>query len=292
MDINEMAMVAPVAVIIPCYRCAATIERAVRSVVAQSCLPSELWLVDDASDDQGKTLQALRQLEMRFRHSLSIHVLTLPVNSGPGSARNAAWEKTAQDYIAFLDADDSWHPDKIKIQYAWMIAHSTVVLSAHRALECSVDEIRAPAIQQHPCEQTAVSFGSLLLKNCFLTRTVMLRRDIPFRFLEGKRFSEDYLLWLQIVGAREQAVILERVLGYSFKPAFGSTGLTGRLWSMEQGELENYRCLQQQALIAWPTCYLLSLFSLLKYWRRLILVGWQRCCRQSFPRSTGVDDGR
>ncbi len=267
--------VAPVAVIIPCYRCADSIERAVHSVLAQSRLPAELWLVDDASDDQGETLASLRQLQQRFRHRLPVHVLSLPANSGPGSARNAAWEVTRQDYIAFLDADDSWHPDKIRVQYEWMAAHDDTLLSAHRSLECQQTanvEVDADAECRH---QTEVSFASLLLKNRLLTRTVMLRRDLPFRFLAGQRFSEDYLLWLQIVGSGGKAVLLDCVLAYSFKPAYGDAGLSGRLWEMERGELGNYRRIQRQGLISGPVRYLLSLFSLLKYLRRLMRVGWR-----------------
>ena len=53
----------PVSVVIPCYSCAGTIGRAVESVVAQTALPAEVWLVEDGSPDDGRTLATLHQLQ-------------------------------------------------------------------------------------------------------------------------------------------------------------------------------------------------------------------------------------
>lgn len=56
----------PVSVVIPCYCCEGTIERAVGSVMKQTALPVEIFLVDDASPDHGRTLNKLRQLQELF----------------------------------------------------------------------------------------------------------------------------------------------------------------------------------------------------------------------------------
>ncbi len=254
----------PVAVVIPCYRCASTLDRAVRSVLAQSCLPREVWLVDDASDDDGRTGRAIAELVERFADRLAIHSLSLPENRGPGSARNLAWEATEQDFVAFLDADDAWHPKKLALQYAWMAGHRDVVLSGHRSIRCDVlEDITGPVPER--LESFDVGLHGLIFRNLFQTRTVMVRRDVPHRFPEGRRYSEDYLLWLRLVGDGGGAVFLDAVLACSFKADFGDHGLTAGLWAMEKGELENYRILLEEGRLgrlAWGAA---TLFSILKF---------------------------
>ena len=86
---NQQRTTAPVSVVIPCYRCAATIKRAVQSVLAQTVLPAEIILVDDFSDDAGQTLGALHEMQ-RLDARLPIRLISLRQNGGPGTARNAA----------------------------------------------------------------------------------------------------------------------------------------------------------------------------------------------------------
>src|SRR5690606_11478324 len=105
-----------------------TVVRAVASVDAQTLLPAEVILVDDSSGDG--TLNVLYSLQEKYTPGW-IKVLALPENVGAGEARNAGWEMATQDYIAFLDADDSWHPQKIEIQYEWMRSHIDVSFTGH-----------------------------------------------------------------------------------------------------------------------------------------------------------------
>jgi len=103
-------MQAPVSVIIPCYRCADTIGRAVESMIWQTLPPKEILLVEDYSQDEGKTLASLYDLQRKFQDKITIKVIPLLKNGGPGGARNTGWDEAQQPYLAFLDADDSWHP--------------------------------------------------------------------------------------------------------------------------------------------------------------------------------------
>ncbi|MDP3332698.1 MAG: glycosyltransferase family 2 protein, partial [Methylococcaceae bacterium] len=163
---------APVSVIIPCYRCADTIQRAVDSVVAQTLPVKEIFLVDDFSNDEMKTLNALNHLQHEYPAS-NIKILCLENNSGPGSARNAGWDASTQPYLAFLDADDSWHPKKIEIQYQWMAAHSNVVLSGHSSVSLTM----GASMQDLPEKLVShrVTRNDLLISNRFPTRSVMLK---------------------------------------------------------------------------------------------------------------------
>jgi len=261
-------MRAPVSVIIPCYRNASTIVRAVGSVVSQTLRPEEILLVDDCSNDGGATLNALHRLTEAFPQA-NIRIIAMEKNTGPGGARNAAWVEAAQPYIAFLDADDAWHPRKLEIQYQWMAAHPEVSLTGHRTLHLAPGET-FPEISTDSVSQTVGSMG-LLLSNRFPTRTVMLKRDISCRFDSEKRRAEDYLLWLRIVLGGWLASTIEQPLACSFKEDFGSGGLSADLWKMECGELDAYHRIWQEGLLTFPLYLFLVPYSLLKFTRRLLL---------------------
>jgi len=97
----------PISVIIPCFRSTDTIERAVLSVVNQTVLPSQIILIDDASNDG--SIEKLFALQKEYPLA-NISVEVMPVNGGPGLARNRGWELATEPWLAFLDADDAWHP--------------------------------------------------------------------------------------------------------------------------------------------------------------------------------------
>ena len=110
-----------------------------------------------------------------------------------------------------------------------------------------------------------------LVCNRFHTRSVMVKRDIPFRFEAGKRYSEDYLLWLEILLNGFNGVHLELPLAYTFKPQYGAMGLSANLWAMEKGELDTYFRLYRKALITFLPLAGLICLSLLKFVKRLLL---------------------
>jgi glycosyltransferase involved in cell wall biosynthesis len=261
---------APVSVIIPCYRCVDTIQRAVDSVIGQTLLPEEILLVEDCSNDEGGTLAALQRVQQLYPQE-NIRVIPLQKNCGPGGARNAGWELAQQPYLAFLDADDSWHPKKLELQYAWMVAHPEVVMTGHHTV-CLPLGAPMPAIEAR-LEAHPVNGRALLVSNRFPTRTVMLRRTISNRFDPVKRYAEDYLVWLRIVLSGGSAWLIELPLAYSYKADFGATGLTANLWKMEKGEIDTYHRIHREGLISSPMYFFLVLFSLLKFLRRLVLSG-------------------
>jgi glycosyltransferase involved in cell wall biosynthesis len=262
---------APVSAVIPCYRCAGTIGRAVGSVAAQTRLPAEVILVDDGSGDG--TLEWLRALAASYAPGW-IRVVALPENRGAADARNAGWAAATQPYLAFLDADDAWHPRKIEIQHGYMKEHPEVALCAHRH-----EVLAAPEVPDRPVGEVSaqsVSKTSLLLSNNFFAPTmIMLRRELPQRFLSGRRHVDDHLLWLQIVCAGHPFVRLSPKLAYTYKRPFGESGLSAQLWAMEQSELANYWILRREGAIGFAAAVALSGYSLAKFGRRVMVVGWR-----------------
>ncbi len=259
----------PVSVIIPCYRCADTIKRALDSVIAQTLPPEEIILIDDFSNDDGVTLTALDQLGQGHQKT-SIKIVRLDKNSGPGSARNVGWKEASQPYLAFLDADDSWHPKKLEIQYQWMAAHPDILLSGHQSIKIS-ENVALPELPESLVVRRVNKY-SLLFSNRFPTRSVMMKRDVPYRFLPEKRYAEDYLLWLTIVFNGQPSWFLNSSMAYSFKEDFGDGGLTGNIFKAELGELDTYYRILRMNLISNSMFVIASFFSLLKYFIRLCSV--------------------
>lgn len=257
---------ASVSVIIPCYNCKSTIERAVKSVFDQTIRPKEVILINDASSDD--TLECLLKLRDTYGPSW-LKVISLEANGGPSVARNTGWEAASELYIAFLDADDSWHPQKIEIQYNWLINHPEIDMTTHLCnwVKGDTPDYNLPT----NWKAKGISRNKLLLRNCISTRAVMLKRDIPFRFDPEKRYSEDYLLWLTILLKGYSIWNLELPLAYLYKAPYGQGGLSRNLNEMEIGELENYMFLQKQGMLGEWEVRVLRIWSQLKYLKRLFL---------------------
>lgn len=258
---------AEVSVIIPCYNCLNTVERAVLSVVGQTLPPKEIILVDDKSSDGG--LAKLQELERRYAQ---VRVVALERNSGAATARNRGWAVATQPYVALLDADDSWHERKLELQYAWMKAHPEVALSATPFTPAQTGQ-RAHA----PTAPSArrVPKWELLLSNRFTTSTVMLKTSVPFRFMPAKRYSEDYLLWLQLAFAGAETWLLNAPLTLRYKASYGEGGLSAQMWNMQKGQLHTYRQLQRDRAIHPFSLCLLLVYSFAKYLRRLAVVSFR-----------------
>lgn len=264
---------APVSVVVPCYRCAGTIRRALLSVYEQTWRPSEVILVEDNSGDD--TLKCLHELQTVYPDGW-VQVLSLPKNSGPSMARNIGWDKARQPYIAFLDADDAWHPKKIRLQLEWMLANPKVALTGHNFGIASGKNVTPslPAIE--PLVYERVSAARLLISNCFATPTVILQRNLPHRFAADKRYLEDQLLFAQICLDGYPCYRSEAALTFLFKAQYGEAGLSADLWRMEKGELDFYARLASLGKIPRMSLLFFIPFSLVKYTRRLLKVALRR----------------
>ncbi len=264
---------APVSVVIPCYRCLDTIGRALASVDRQIWRPAEVLLIDDGSADG--TLELLHELKTAYP-AFWIQVLALPENSGPSVARNLGWDTASQPYVAFLDADDAWHPEKIRLQLGWMLEHPEVALTGHAV------QVVDPLLQQG-CSSVSLNVefqrvSSLvqLLSSQFHPPATVLKRELPYRFVADKRPSEDYLLFTEICLDGYACYRSTIPLTFLFKEHYGVSGLTGNLWLAEKGELDFYVRLARARRIPRASLLFFFPFSFAKHIRRLLRVSLRR----------------
>lgn len=257
---------APVSVVVPCFRCARTIEQALRSVADQKLRPAEVLLVDDGSGDD--TLAQLLKLARRYPPGW-VKVLALPQNRGPSAARNWGWAHAAQPWIAFLDADDSWHPHKLRLQMQALKDDPRIALIAHD-MNVQPRQARAPALR-YPVQCRISPPRLSLWRSSFPTASVIVRRDLPFRFDESRRRGEDFLLWAQILLSGYRCARLNQVLASWHKPPFGAGGLSGDVQAMYRAAVDVRRALHKQGLLSTRQLYAAQAMGFLRHLRRRVL---------------------
>lgn len=184
-----------VSVVMPAYDAAATIVASMRSVLGQTYRDVELLVVDDCSRDD--TWALIRQEAASDVRVVSIRQ---PTNGGVASARNAGIEAASGQYVAFLDSDDSWHPMKLEIQLAAMLAQGAKV--GYAAYERVDGEGNVLSIVRPPAR---VDYADMLKGNSIGNLTGLYERGLgDFRF--RRMGHEDYAFWLDVVRAAGDAV--------------------------------------------------------------------------------------
>ncbi len=171
-------------VVVPAHDAAATVAAAVRSALGQTRQPDEIVVVDDGSSDD--TAAVVRGVGGPVR-------LIEQAQGGPSAARNAGVAASSGEWLAFLDADDEWHPEKLEQQLR--VATGDVALVATDWAREPVDVAVPPNVPT-----TELTTSEILLLNRFQTSSVLLRRDA---FVAAGGFDsaldgvEDWDMWLR-----------------------------------------------------------------------------------------------
>lgn len=186
---------ADVSVIVPAWRAAATIARAMASVAAQTVAPREVIVADDGSDDG--TAEAAERASADLTRTRFV-LLRLP-HQGAGAARNAALKAARGRFVAFLDADDEWLPAKIERSLAQ--AADGVVLVSHDYVMVAHGRETFGACARHFLAARDPALA-LFERNFVATSTVMARREailVAGGFDPGLLSAQDYDLWLALL---------------------------------------------------------------------------------------------
>ena len=191
-----------ISVIIPAYNAEKWLVRAVASCLAQTQPPLEVILVDDASTD--KTLAVASALAAAHPE---VRVLSQAANSGPAAARNRGVAKSHGELVAFLDADDEWHPTKLQKQVAALRMEPTAGLVFTALQVKSTDGHNLRELRHRlPNSQVERVAASFVLALNMITPTLLLPRQV-FEQVGGLderlRVCEDHDLFMKIAFEHE-----------------------------------------------------------------------------------------
>ena len=188
-----------VSVVIATYNGASRIAAAIDSVRSQTYPSWEVIVaVDGSSDNTAEVVQGFGDKR--------ISVVSLPVNQGPAAARNAAFAETKGEFIAYLDDDDAWLPDKLSTQVAMLSSDPDLGLVHGGVIDVMEDGRRL--VRMPP--RDAASYRANLLRDCIALSTVVVRRSVLERmggFEPSLRAFEDWDLWTRVLRVYPSAFV-------------------------------------------------------------------------------------
>jgi len=219
-----------VSVIMPVYNAEATLARAVASVQAQDYPDWELLLIEDGSrDGSAKICASLAGADPR------IHYLQQPQNGGAAAARNAGMARAQGRYLAFLDADDEWLPQKL--------SHQLQFMQEQGAGFSYTGFWRQRGDQRHQVRVPASVDRRQLLKGNVIGCLTALYDRAHFGTVEmpDLRMRQDFALWLKLLAQGGLAHGLDQPLAVHHVQANSLSAPRGRAmratWQLYRGHL-------------------------------------------------------
>jgi len=202
-----------VSVVIPAYNSEKFVARAVNSVLSQTRRADEIIVVDDGSTDSTAAEVSKFGPKIRFVQQ---------ENAGASAARNAGVEAATSEWIAFLDADDEWLPEKLQLQIEHLMRNPDLVWTTANFYRCLCNENRiAPNFKPKLAEKALASkeyfedfFQTSLPHTCAWTGTMVIKKDILKNaglFRVGQLMANDLDMWFRIAYRRP-------VIGFIPKP--------------------------------------------------------------------------
>ncbi len=215
----------------PAFNSRRYIGAAVESVLAQTFADWELLIVDDASIDD-----TIGLLVQRYGDESRIKVHSLAINQGAAAARNVAIEASRGRYIAFLDSDDVWRPEKLSMQLALLqTSDACMVFSQYETMDAE----GMPTGQLIPAP-ARVTYRDLLRGNSIGCLTAMVDTQKTGKVLMPLiRMQEDWGLWIRLLRQGGWALGIQQPLAILRKRK-GS--LSSNKW---KATLKNYEILRK-----------------------------------------------
>lgn len=253
-------------IIIPVYNAEKTIVASLESCIHQTYTNWEIILVDDCSTDS--SISKINDF-ITSHSNYSIRLIQNSINKGPSYSRNIAWECAVGDYVVFLDADDVWHPNKLIILNSFINYFPDTELFFHQYSLQEKNFYSFLSTEQY--QSKYVSQFSILLRNPIATPCACCKRDIPERFDETLRYAEDHDLWLRITMRGSAIKLLGPPLTLLGRPILSNGGQSAARYKMRLGEIKMYHKYAATTTIPWLTSIFLTLFSLLKHLKSVLI---------------------
>ena len=192
-----------VSVVIPCYNAADFLHETLQSVLAQSHVPVEVLVIDDGSTDDSA--------QIADSYGPLVRVIGQE-NRGESVARNRGVAEAGGDWVAFVDADDVWEPDKLEAQLA---AATDDAVTVHTGIYSFGRKNRQREIWRVNAEER-YSLGRIALDAVMHVSTLMIRREQCPRFPAWTRHSEDLIFHLELALLGRITMVPRFLAGYRF----------------------------------------------------------------------------
>jgi teichuronic acid biosynthesis glycosyltransferase TuaG len=194
-----------VSIIIPVYNCEQFLETCIDSVLKQTFKEWEIILIDDCSSDNSKAIiKRYAALDSRIKFHF------FDINVGAGIARNKGIELSEKRFIAFLDSDDYWHNDKLRLQLDFMIKND-ISFSYTRYFELDKNNHPSKII----LSPKSITSSQLKLNNYIKTLTVIYDTKVCGKiYMPEYRKRQDWGLWFNILKKTNKAYCLTKPLAY------------------------------------------------------------------------------
>lgn len=202
-----------VSVIMPAYNAEKYIEQAIRSVQKQTVRSWELIVVDDRSTD--KTAEQIRRLAAEDMRIIPVYSET---NHGAAESRNIALRQCRGEFVALLDADDVWHPQKLERELERVretdadLVYSSYAMIDEQGTRCFSDFI----VEESTDLQSMLNCNTIGCSTVLMKAKVLEKRPFVTDF-----YHEDYVMWLSLLQAGCKAVGVRDIL-VDYRVARGS----------------------------------------------------------------------
>ena len=181
-----------ISVVVPAWRAEKTLAAALDSVLAQTWRETEVLVVDDASPDG-----TLALAESYAARDPRVRVIAQKENGGVSRARNRGVREARGEWIALLDSDDLWMPEKLERQMALAAQHPEAGLFFTGSAFISEDDRKYGYTLSVP---ERVNYRRLLGQNVISCSSVLVRRELMERCPMGNdAIHEDFAVWLKIL---------------------------------------------------------------------------------------------
>jgi glycosyltransferase involved in cell wall biosynthesis len=259
-----------VSVIIPLYNSQNTFKKCINSVINQKIndFEIEVILVDDGSID--KTY--LEEIPFLFNVDKQIKFIIVEheFNKGVGFARNTGIKFSNGEYIALLDSDDYWLPNKLIRQIELFTSMPNTVMIGSLT---TMPQSRLPIFSDKKCKGIYINTIQQSLKNFFQPSSVVIRKSVFNSFgWSTRRDAEEGEVFLNLLIYGDLYLLNEVLVDYSGgKKGFGISGLSSKIKFMHDGELKNLFNAYKRGQFNVVIYFLVFTYSYLKYFRRFLL---------------------
>lgn len=192
-----------VSVITPVYNAEKFLTETIKSVLNQTYESFEYLLIDDCSTDNSASI-----VKEFAKNDSRVKYIKLPENSGAAVARNKGLEKAKGRFIAFVDSDDKWYPEKLEMQLDFMnINNKSFTYTNYEHISEEGEVLSSPKLPEK------LNYSGLLKNTAIACSTVVIDRTVIGDFrMPLVRKGQDTATWLKILRDHDYAYLVDEIL--------------------------------------------------------------------------------